>query len=128
MPFCGHATIATAVALAEREPADEMIFHTQAGPVSINTEQTSAGSVAELTSVAPRWRRRPTGPGARRACDALHWSDGRPRSRLPAVVANAGAQHLILVTRTHERLADLDYDFDALAALMQQHEPDHLCS
>ncbi|HEX5905978.1 MAG TPA: PhzF family phenazine biosynthesis protein, partial [Propionibacteriaceae bacterium] len=35
--------------------------------------------------------------------------------------ANAGSQHLILVTKTRERLADLDYDFDALANMMRNH-------
>ena len=43
VPFCGHATIAAAVALAEREPAEVMVFHTPAGLVSINTEQTKRG-------------------------------------------------------------------------------------
>ena len=37
VPFCGHATIAAAVALAERSPAAELIFHTPAGFVSITT-------------------------------------------------------------------------------------------
>jgi PhzF family phenazine biosynthesis protein len=55
VPFCGHATIAAAVALAERSPAAELIFHTPAGFVSITTSQNDRGeTVAELTSVAPR--------------------------------------------------------------------------
>ena len=55
VPFCGHATIASAVALAERSPAAELIFHTPAGFVSITTFQNDSGDlVAELTSVAPR--------------------------------------------------------------------------
>ena len=33
----------------------------------------------------------------------------------------AGKQADDLLTRTHDRLSELDYDFDALAALMQQH-------
>src|SRR6476659_3553916 len=40
VPFCGHATIASAVALVERSPADELIFHIPAGFVSINTRRT----------------------------------------------------------------------------------------
>src|SRR6187431_1294543 len=31
VPFCGHATIATAVALAERDGAGTLVFHTKAG-------------------------------------------------------------------------------------------------
>ena len=60
-----------------------MIFHTPAGLVSINTEQTERGLVAELTSVAPRVADPPEGLVA--AClEALHWSTRRPRPELPA--------------------------------------------
>ena len=44
VPFCGHATIASAVALAEREPMAEMVFHTPAGLVTLNTEETRKAS------------------------------------------------------------------------------------
>jgi len=37
------------------------------------------------------------------------------------LLANAGSEHLILVTKTRRRLANLDYDFDALAKLMRKH-------
>ena len=120
VPFCGHATIAAAVALAEREPADVMVFYTPAGLVSINTEQTKRGLVAELTTIAPRVATPPEGLVA--AClAALRWSEDDLDPDYPALLANAGAEHLILVTRTHDRLAELDYDFDGLAAIMQEH-------
>ena len=121
VPFCGHATIAAAVALAEREPMDVMVFYTPAGLVSINTEQTKRGLVAELTTIAPRVATPPDGLVA--AClAALHWSEDDLDPDYPALLANAGAEHLILVTRTHDRLAELDYDFDGLAAIMQEHD------
>lgn len=121
VPFCGHATIASAVALAEREPAAEMIFHTPAGLVTLNTEETSAGMVAELTSVAPRVVDPPAGLVA--AClEALHWAPEDLDPGYPPKLANAGAEHLVLVVRTHDRLRDLHYDFDALAALMAEHD------
>ncbi|HZA73987.1 MAG TPA: PhzF family phenazine biosynthesis isomerase [Propionibacteriaceae bacterium] len=120
VPFCGHATIASAVALAEREPAAEMIFHTPAGLVTLNTEESSAGVVAELTSVAPRVVDPPE--GLVEAClEALSWAPEDLDPSYPPKLANAGAEHLILVVRTHERLRDLHYDFDALAAIMEEH-------
>ena len=121
VPFCGHATIAAAVALSEREPMDVMVFYTPAGLVSINTELTKRGLVAELTTVAPRVATPPDGlvPAS---LAALRWSEDDLDPDYPALLANAGAEHLILVTRTHERLSQLDYDFDALAALMQEHD------
>ena len=121
VPFCGHATIAAAVALAEREPMDVMVFYTPAGLVSINTEQTKRGLVAELTTVAPRVATPPDGLVAA-SLAALRWSEDDLDPEYPALLANAGAEHLILVTRTHDRLAELDYDFDGLAAIMQEHD------
>ena len=53
------------------------------------------------------------------ALEALHWVAADLDPGYPAAVAYAGARHLVLVTRTRERLAALDYDFDALAALMR---------
>src|SRR4051794_21703541 len=41
VPFCGHATIATAVALAERDGTGELSFHTQAGEVPVATRQAN---------------------------------------------------------------------------------------
>jgi PhzF family phenazine biosynthesis protein len=121
VPFCGHATIAAAVALSERELMDVMVFYTPAGLVSINTEVTKRGLVAELTTVAPRVATPPDGlvPAS---LAALRWSEDDLDPDYPALLANAGAEHLILVTRTHDRLSELDYDFDTLAALMQEHD------
>ena len=121
VPFCGHATIASAIALAERSPADVLIFHAAAGFVSIATFQNDKGElVAELTSVAPRVSEPP--PDLLPAVlGALRWSADDLDPDYPVLLANAGSEHLVLVTKTRQRLADLDYDFDDLANLMREH-------
>ena len=48
IPFCGHATIAAAVALVERSPADELIFHTPAGFLASRLRRT------RMVSSSPR--------------------------------------------------------------------------
>ncbi len=122
VPFCGHATVASAVALAELSPAAELIFHTPAGFVSITTFQKDGGDlVAELTSVAPRVSN-PEPDLVSAVLRALRWSPKDLDPAYPVMLANAGSEHLVLVTRSRERLADLDYDFDALAKLMRHHE------
>lgn len=121
VPFCGHATIAAAIALVERTPADELIFHTPAGFVSIATFRNDNDElVAELTSVAPRTAGPPTDllPAV---LEALRWSVDDLNPDYPVLLANAGSEHLVLVTRTRERLANLAYDFDGLAELMNEH-------
>src|SRR5688572_26224801 len=53
--FCGHATIAAAVAYAERHGAGPLTFATKAGTVDVSTEVAADGTAtATLTSVAPR--------------------------------------------------------------------------
>ena len=39
VPFCGHATIAAAVALAERDGPGQVVFHTTAGAVPVVTRR-----------------------------------------------------------------------------------------
>jgi PhzF family phenazine biosynthesis protein len=122
VPFCGHATVASAVALVELSPAAELIFHTPAGFVSITTFQKDGGDlVAELTSVAPRVSN-PEPDLVSAVLRALRWLPEDLDPAYPVMLANAGSEHLVLVTRSRERLADLDYDFDALAKLMRHHE------
>ena len=120
VPFCGHATIASGVALVERTPASELVFHTPAGLVTVSTARTEHGFVAELTSVSPRVSPAPD-PLVSAVLRALGWASDDLDPDYPIRLANAGSEHLVLVTRTRERLADLHYDFDALAAIMQEH-------
>ncbi|WP_371740987.1 PhzF family phenazine biosynthesis protein [Frigoribacterium sp. CFBP 13729] len=61
VPFCGHATIATALALADERGTGAFRFETAVGPVVIETTQEAvAGGGSELrasfTSVEPRTR------------------------------------------------------------------------
>ena len=113
--FCGHATIATAVALAERDGPGELVFHTQVGAVPVSTD---AGG-ATLTSPPPRVQKvKPA--TVDRALELLRWSRDDLDPALPPKFAFAGVHHLILAAATRERLADLDYDFDGLADLMHE--------
>jgi PhzF family phenazine biosynthesis protein len=121
VPFCGHATIAAAVALVERSQAGELIFHTSGGVVSITTFQDDNGElVAEMTSVAPRTAE-PEPKLVAAALQALRWSADDLDPEYPVLLANAGSEHLVLVAKARQRLADLDYDFEALAKLMRDH-------
>ncbi|GAA3148934.1 PhzF family phenazine biosynthesis protein [Kribbella aluminosa] len=112
VPFCGHATVATAVALAERDGPGEIVFSTQAGLVPVSVD---ADLRATLTSVEPSVEDADDVPGA---LALLNWSPDDLNPDLPPRIAYAGARHLVLSTATRRRLADLDYDFDGLTAYM----------
>jgi PhzF family phenazine biosynthesis protein len=118
VPFCGHATIATAVALAERDGPGDLVLHIAAGPVPIHTGRDEAGAiVASLTSVGAEIF--DVAPGDLDAALALlGWSPAELDAALPPRIGYAGARHLILAAASRGRLAELDYDYDGLKALM----------
>jgi PhzF family phenazine biosynthesis protein len=115
--FCGHATIATAVALAERNGPGPLRLVTRAGPVTVSTRPEGDGLVATLTS--PSTTTQPVEASVLAAAlRALGWTPDRLDPRYPVHVAYAGNRHLVLGVRDRDTLANLDYDYAALDALM----------
>ncbi|MEV7871775.1 PhzF family phenazine biosynthesis isomerase [Streptomyces sp. NPDC088124] len=119
VPFCGHATVATAVALAERTGPGDLVFETRAGTVPVTVTEENGTLRATLTSVEPDV----TGVAeddVREALGALGWPTADLDPALPPRIAFAGARHLVLAAASRARLADLAYDFDRLEALMRR--------
>jgi PhzF family phenazine biosynthesis protein len=114
VPFCGHATIASAVALAERIGPGDLLFATRAGTVPVTVAREADGTLrATLTSVAPRIEEIAPEELAE-ALAALDWPQADLDPRVPPRIAFAGARHLVLGAASRERLADLSYDFERL--------------
>ncbi|MEU4424978.1 PhzF family phenazine biosynthesis isomerase [Actinoplanes sp. NPDC024001] len=111
VPFCGHATVATAVALG---PGDHL-FVTNAGEVPVAV----ADGVATLTSVPPAVSELPDDE-LTALLAALRWATDDLDPALPPRIAYAGAYHPVLAVTSRQRLADLDYDVPALKALMTE--------
>lgn len=119
VPFCGHATVATSVALGERLGPGELVFATRAGTVPVRVEESPAGLRATLTTVEPHTV--PIGEAdLTEALAALNWPRADLDDSVPPRIAFAGARHLVLAAATRERLADLAYDFDRLEQLMRR--------
>jgi PhzF family phenazine biosynthesis protein len=120
VPFCGHATIAMAVARAQRHGAGDLRLQTKAGSVSVSTEVRPDGSVvATLVSVPPR-SVPITQADLGELLVALRWPADDLDPALPPRVAYAGAWHPIIAAADRARLADLDYDMAALVDLMRR--------
>ncbi|MFD4796803.1 PhzF family phenazine biosynthesis protein [Streptomyces anulatus] len=119
VPFCGHATVATALALAERDGPGELVFATAAGPVPVTVVREGGELRATLTSVAPHVEEI-AAADLTEALAALDWAAVGLDPALPPRITYAGARHLVLAAATRERLADLDYDFARLEALMHR--------
>ena len=108
--FCGHATIATAVAMGR---SGDLVFHTQSGPVPVTTR----GGTATLTSVEPRVAELDAADLGELLA-ALGWSMDELDPSLPPRVAYAGVYHPVIAVLSRDRLRELDYDFDRLQRVM----------
>jgi PhzF family phenazine biosynthesis protein len=119
VPFCGHATIATAVVLAERLGPGPLRFATPVGEVPVEVHGVDGRPRATLTSVATSTAE--LDPADLAALLALlGWSADELDPALPPRVAYAGAHHPVLAAATRDRLARLAYDQPRLAELMNR--------
>ncbi|MEU6348171.1 PhzF family phenazine biosynthesis isomerase [Streptomyces sp. NPDC047072] len=119
--FCGHATVALAVALAERLGPGEIVLDTAAGEVPVATRVDADGTVSATLTSVPTRSRTALDSELNAALKALGWAPEDLDPELPPHVAFGGNDHLILAAASRERLADLDYDFDGLAEVMRAH-------
>jgi PhzF family phenazine biosynthesis protein len=117
VPFCGHATIAAAVALGDLGEGDRQRLQTAAGEVEAAVSMQEGARIATLVSVTPRHAPAPVAL-LREALAALRWRKDELDPAIPPALAFAGAWHLVLAARDRRRLATLDYDFAALRAMM----------
>jgi PhzF family phenazine biosynthesis protein len=118
VPFCGHATVASAVALADRHGPGAFLFVTNAGTVPVNVAADPDGHLrATLISVPARVVDL-TDNDLEALLAALRWDAADLDPALPPKVGYAGAYHPVIAVRDRARLADLHYDVPALTRLM----------
>ena len=118
VPFCGHATIATGVALGDLSGDGLYRLATQAGEVPVAVRSQDGLRQAALTSVEPTYEDADN-QLVTAALAALRWKASDLDLSIPPAKAYAGAWHLVLAVDSADRLANLNYNFDALKALMQ---------
>jgi PhzF family phenazine biosynthesis protein len=117
VPFCGHATIALAVALSGRDGAGTFGFETPVGTVAIETVGQGTAVTARFTSVEPQVAEFPDG-----VLDTLLGLLGADREDLhpayPPMVAFAGNWHPILVFAERSTFDSFVFDPDQMRTLM----------
>ncbi|WP_449277510.1 PhzF family phenazine biosynthesis protein [Leucobacter sp. GX24907] len=114
--FCGHATVAASVALAEdRYGAGSLLLHSNVGEIPVEIVTGERGLQATLTAVVPD-----TGSLDARSelLSLLRWDESDLDHALPSGLAYGGLWHPVLWAASRERLSVLDYDFDGLKELM----------
>ncbi|MFS0732331.1 PhzF family phenazine biosynthesis isomerase [Microbacterium sp. 1P10UB] len=119
VPFCGHATIATAVALAERRGTGELVFETPVGDVVIATADGERGIEASFTSVEPEVTDLDD-----TVLDRLLGLLGKTRADLdprhPPRLSFAGNRHPVVVFAGRAVFDGFTFDPDAVRALMDE--------
>lgn len=116
--FCGHATIASAVAMAERVGTGSLTLASAAGPIAVSTTDSPDGIVATLVSVPPVVTELDAGVTAQLLA-ALRLTEGDLDQGLPIRVSYSGNHHPIVGVPVSV-LDRLDHDQSALAALMAE--------
>jgi PhzF family phenazine biosynthesis protein len=132
VPFCGHATIASGVAIAERsagadggkaayggkaDPID-LVFVTNNGPVPVSVAPGPDGLPRATLISVPPWVRDPPPELVTRTLALLDWRPDELDPNLPPAVAFAGAKHLIIAVRSLATLERLAYPFEDVKRLM----------
>ena len=119
VPFCGHATIATAVALAVRDGVGTIAFDTPVGEVLISTRHEGGQIRASFTSVDP-W----VAPLDDSVLDSLLGLLGVSRrdlrSDLPPRLAFAGNAHPVIVFSEMDVFDGFRFDPIPMRALMDE--------
>ena len=120
--FCGHATIASGVALAQRGWPASMVLQTNDGLIGLAIDRDAEGRYrSTLTSVEPWVRELPDGV-LERLLELLDWRRDELDPALPPMLAYAGVRHPIIAVRDLATLGRMAYDFEPMRALMLEHD------
>jgi PhzF family phenazine biosynthesis protein len=117
--FCGHATIATAVALGHRLGSGDFELDTRAGRIAVSARREGDSHVGAFLS-----RQVSSTPLRRDLLDELlgrlGWVEADLDLAYPPAIAFGGNNHPVLVAGSRARLADLHYDFAGLRDLCRR--------
>ncbi|NQX34566.1 PhzF family phenazine biosynthesis protein [Herbiconiux sp. VKM Ac-2851] len=119
VPFCGHATIATAVALAEQRGPGPFTVETPVGPIVIETTLDGDRMLAAFTSVTPDVR----APDEGVTDDLLALLGLTPADldpRFPLLESFAGNWHPVVAVASAATFDAFTFDPAALRALMDR--------
>ncbi len=117
VPFCGHATIASGVALGESSGDDTYLLATAVGDIPVVVRSRDNAKEASLTSVAPKYELAPK-KLIDEALGLLGWTKDDLDYSIPPARAYAGNWHLVIAVSTKALLDKMQYDFEKLKSLM----------
>lgn len=120
VPFCGHATIALGAALASR--FGDGVFSLQLNRAAITVEGKREGTTVAAALQSPPTQSAPAPAELlARTLAVFGYSPADLDPRLPAALANAGAQHLVIGLASRAALAAMAYELEAGRSLMNDY-------
>lgn len=121
VPFCGHATIALGAALGERFGEGIYKLYLNNSEITVRASKTGLGMSATLQS-PETWSEDVPPEYVDKILAAFKLIRDHLDERFPIRLAGAGATHLIIFVKARQTLADMDYPFDEVRALMAEKE------
>jgi PhzF family phenazine biosynthesis protein len=119
VPFCGHATIALAAALAPRYGNET--FKLKLSHAEISVASRWAGETIEASLQSPPTYSTPMEPSLQKAIlELFGYSTEDLDPRIPSAKIHGGACHAVLALKRRDALARMNYDFGSGRALMQR--------
>lgn len=117
VPFCGHATVAAAAALATRHGHGSVVFETSVGSVSLLTGEDAEGVRVQFASAEPRVRALEAAVG-RQLLALLGLTESDLLPGFPLIEAWAGNWHPMVVVADRVRFDSFTFPPDAVRSLM----------
>jgi PhzF family phenazine biosynthesis protein len=118
--LCGHATVASGVHFGRTEGEGKYGFATRIGTLPVSVRRRDGRWEAEFASAPPR-HEPAVASLLRAALTALRWAESDLDPTIPPARIFAGNWHLLIAVQSAARLGALDYDYEAMKALMLVH-------
>lgn len=118
VPFCGHATIASGAALGDRFGEGNYKLFINDGEVGIRVSKAEKDSFAVALQSPNTSSTMATEEFIEAVLAEFNFSANYIDANFPVRFASAGAKHLIIVLQSRKTLADMDYQFENIKALM----------
>jgi PhzF family phenazine biosynthesis protein len=122
VPFCGHATIASGVALGERFGEGTYKLYLNESEITVSAERTADHMFAATLQSPQTWSREAPKDYVERVLVAFSLNKESIHTEFPIRFAFAGAKHLILIVQERKTLAEMNYQFEIVKALMAEED------
>lgn len=119
VPFCGHATIATAYVLGKEYGEGTYDLYLNESDISVNVETNADQKVIVSLQSPNTFTEEAPSEYVETILNAFGIDNTDVNPDFPIRLAHAGAKHLVIVLKEHQKLKDMAYDFETVKALME---------